>query len=252
MSYEMEGALCVMVQVEEPFEEPSAAYKKEPSAAFREPSAAFKKEPSASIRRPSRTLHEASCSLRELTDEQLMVRITRNDQEAFACLLRRHLDSIHGYLTRFTGSPADADDLAQETFLRVWQKAHTFKPGRVKFTTWLHRIAHNLSVDEFRKRRAADDTELAQLPDERSDQFLHHANRETHANLTRSIGTLPEAQRCALMLCQVQGFSNQDAAVVLDVSLHALESLLARARRTLKAALFAGSTSKGDANERSR
>ncbi len=260
MSYEMEGALCVMVQVEEAFEEPSAASKKEPSAAFKkessavsykEPSAAYK-EPSAISRRPSRTLHKASCSLRELTDEQLMVRITRNDQEAFACLLRRHLDSIHGYLTRFTGSPADADDLAQETFLRVWQKAHTFKFGRVKFTTWLHRIAHNLSVDEFRKRHAADDTEVAQLPDERSDQFLHHANHETHAKLTHSIGTLPEAQRCALMLCQVQGFSNQDAAVVLDVSLHALESLLARARRTLKAALFAGSTSKGDANERSR
>ncbi|MCZ6855249.1 MAG: sigma-70 family RNA polymerase sigma factor [Gammaproteobacteria bacterium] len=190
--------------------------------------------------------------MRELTDEQLMVCITRNDQEAFACLLGRHLDSIHRYLSRITGSQADADDLAQETFIRVWQKAHTFKPGRVKFTTWLHRIAHNLSIDEFRKRRVSDETEVAELADERSDQFQHHANRETLALLTQAIGTLPEAQRCALMLCQVQGFSNQDAAVVLDVSLHALESLLARARRTLKATLYEGDAFLGEANERSR
>ena len=165
-SFGMEGALCAMAQAEG----------------------------------ASAALGAASQPLRELTDEQLMVRVTRNDQEAFACLLRRHLDSIHGYLVRFTGSPADADDLSQETFIRIWQKAHTFKPGRVKFTTWLHRIAHNLSVDEFRKRRMIGETEVTQLVDEKSDQLLYHANRETRDNLIQAIGSLPESQRCALVL----------------------------------------------------
>ena len=84
MSYEMEGALCVMVQVEEAFEEPSAASKKEPSAADKEPSAisykepsAADREPSASSRRPSRTLHKASCSLRELTDDQCQFNVPK-------------------------------------------------------------------------------------------------------------------------------------------------------------------------------
>ncbi len=230
----MEGALCAKAQAEEP-----SATLQEPSATLQEPSATLQ-EPSANLQEPSATTQGPSPRLRELTDEQLMVRVTRNDQEAFACLLRRHLDSIHGYLIRFTGSSADADDLAQETFIRVWLKAHTFKPGRVKFTTWLHRIAHNLSVDEFRKRRASDEIEVAELVDEKSDQFLHHVNRETQDKLKHAIGTLPETQRCALVLCQVQGFSNQDAATVLGVSLHALESLLARARRTLKATLIEG------------
>ena len=64
--------------------------------------------------------------------------------------------------------------------------------------------------------------------------------------LEQALGTLPEAQRCALVLCQVQGFSNQDAATVLNVSVHALESLLARARKTLKATLFEGGVWEGD------
>ncbi len=214
MSYEMVCALSVMAQVEEAASPP--------------------------LQEASPVIREASLPLRELTDEQLMIRVTRNDQEAFTCLLRRHLDPIHGYLLRFTGSPADADDLAQETFIRVWQKAHTFKPGRVKFTTWLHRIAHNLTIDEFRKRRVSDDTEVSELADEQSDQFLQHANRETEERLNQAIGALPESQRCALVLCQVQGLSNQEAATVLDVSLHALESLLARARRKLRTTLLEG------------
>lgn len=175
----------------------------------------------------------------ELSDDQLMARVTRRDQEAFACLLDRHLNAVHGYLYRLTGSRADADDLSQDTFLRVWRKAGTFKPGRVKLTTWLHRIAHNLCVDEFRKRR--NDSHIETNPDELcADGAAQITQLEVRENVERLhivLQGLPENQRCALVLCQIQGFSNLEAAKILGINVRALESLLARARRRLKAEL---------------
>lgn len=173
-------------------------------------------------------------TLGEPSDEQLMERVCEHDEEAFACLLARHLNAVHGYLYRLTGSPADADDLSQDTFLRVWQKASTFKPGQVRLTTWLHRIAHNLCIDQFRRQRSAMDVELQDLADESADQVSAHADRESLAHLNAVLLALPEGQRSALVLCQIQGFSNLEAAEILGVSVRALESLLARARRRLK------------------
>ncbi len=169
-----------------------------------------------------------------LSDERLIARIRKHDQEAFSCLLHRHLNAVHGYLFRLTGSRADADDLAQETFLRVWQKAATFKPGRVKLATWLHRIAHNLCIDEFRKQRKRADVVLEDIADTTADQATRHARSETLEHLNKELMALPEAQRCALALCPIQGFSNSQAADILGVSVSALESLLARGRRQLK------------------
>jgi len=170
----------------------------------------------------------------ELSDEQLMAQICKHDEEAFTCLLGRHLNPVHAYLYRLTGSRADAEDLAQDTFLRVWRKASSFRPGGVKLATWLHRIAHNLCVDEFRKRRARVVLNL----DELSEEPNHPAPREEECEnlelLNVALMGLPESQRSALVLCQIQDFSNQEAADILGVSVSALESLLARARRRLK------------------
>jgi RNA polymerase sigma-70 factor (ECF subfamily) len=172
----------------------------------------------------------------ELSDEQLISRIRRRDQAAFACYLGRHLDTVHGYLYRLTGSRADADDLSQDTFLRVWRKAATYKPGRVKPSTWLHRIAHNLCVDQFRKRARAS-TETYATADESAPPPADLEARQAIERLNTAMHDLPESQRSALLLCQVQGFSNLEAASILGISVRALESLLARARRTLKAEL---------------
>jgi len=175
----------------------------------------------------------------ELSDEQLMARITRQDEEAFACLLGRHLNAVHGYLYRLTGSRADADDLSQDTFLRVWRKARTFKPGQVKLATWLYRIAHNLCVDEFRKRGHGEvaEPDFDALPGESASQSGQLAARQSVERLNAALQVLPENQRCALVLCQIQGFSNLEAAAILGINVRALESLLARGRRRLRAEL---------------
>jgi RNA polymerase sigma-70 factor, ECF subfamily len=163
-----------------------------------------------------------------------MQRVRDRDQVAFGLLLERHLPAIHGYLVRMTGSPADADELAQETFLRLWTRAASYRPGAAKLTTWLHRIAHNLCVDERRKVRPEVLDEPALIADQAPGPDRHHEARETAARLTRAIGELPVAQRAALLLAQVQGLSNGEIAEILNLSVRAVESLQARARGTLR------------------
>ena len=163
--------------------------------------------------------------------------VQTGDQQAYTRLLDRHLDRVHAYIFRMTNNRADAEDIAQETFLRVWHRARTFKPGRVRFTTWLHRIAHNLCVDAFRKRRDTVDTEVDAMADGAPTADELSAAEERRRAVHAGIASLPERQRSALVLCQLQGRSNREAAEIIGVSVHALESLIARARRTLKTRL---------------
>ncbi len=172
-------------------------------------------------------------------EEALLLAVASGDTRAFEALLSRYLDRIHGYLLRLTGVAADAEDLAQETFLRVWRKAGSFEPGRVKVSTWLHTIAHNLAIDSFRRRRETLLEHLPEAADELADPARQFDGKETTALLEAALAELPENQRAAVLLCQVQGFSNAEAAEVLGVGLRALESLLARARRRLRSALAA-------------
>ena len=166
--------------------------------------------------------------------------VRRRDERAFQALVTRHVDAVHGYLLRMTGNPQEAEDLTQETFLRVWQKAGTYRPGRVRVSTWLHRIAHNLCVDALRRKREVP-TATGVLPEQADDRAApedERAAREQTERLLAAVDRLPHAQRSALLLCHVQGFSNAEAATIMNVGVRALESLLARARRTLRSALF--------------
>jgi len=172
-------------------------------------------------------------------DDALLVATARGDQRAFAALVERHADAIHAYVFRMTGSRADAEDFTQETFLRLWRKAGSYQPGRVKVSTWLHTIAHNLTVDALRRPRAvagslAEDDDTAAHG---TGPFEVHAAREMLDRVERALSGLPAQQRAALLLCRVQGFSNAEVAEILGSSVRAVESLLARARRALRQAL---------------
>lgn len=173
-----------------------------------------------------------------MQDEELIARVGgQRDHEAFTQLLDRHLGALTGFLARLSGNPADAEDLAQETFTRVWQHAGRFEQGRVKFTTWLYRIGRNLSIDAHRKHRETTGIEALELEDERAPLDAQLDAEGTARAVRATIESLPERQRTALLLCHYQGMSNIMAAEVLDVSVEALESLLARARRRLRTEL---------------
>lgn len=168
-------------------------------------------------------------------EAELVQRVAEGDREAFRHLVERHQMSLVAYAQRTLGERSAAEDTVQEAFLRLWTRAGDFRPEKARLTTWLHNITHNLCVDAFRRgarldyRDTAED-ELGSSPGA-TDVSIHD---QEHARLRAAIGDLPERQRSALLLCHYQGFSNRDAAQVLDVSVDALESLLARARRTLK------------------
>src|SRR5262249_20589347 len=125
-------------------------------------------------------------------------------------------------------------DVAQEVFLRVWTHAARWQPGAAKFETWLHRVAINLCYDQLRKKRPANIETIPEpvdpAPGPAGTLFLSQLGAAVDA----ALNALPERQKEAIVLCHHQGLSNIDAADVMNVSVEALESLLARGRRTLK------------------
>lgn len=168
----------------------------------------------------------------DLDDVELMQRAAGGDAPAYRELSDRYLAQILRYTTRVLGDESEAEDVAQETFLRMWKQADRWQPN-AKLTTWLHRIAHNLCIDHFRKKR----------PDPSEGLDRHSAGDRPSGLLERkrlasevqaALDALPERQRAAMVLSHYQGMSNPEAAEVLEVSVEAVESLLSRARRALR------------------
>ncbi len=165
-----------------------------------------------------------------------MAQVMLGSESAFELLAQRHLNPLHAFLVRQGGNAADADELTQETFLKLWRDARRFDSARGKLRPWLYRLARNLLIDRQRKRQpdSVEDIEAIAPAAALNGQAIHSAEpQDRAATLNRLIGTLPARQREALSLVFLQGFSQRDAATVMGVRREALESLLARGRRTL-------------------
>lgn len=174
---------------------------------------------------------------RYLEDEALMERIARGDAGAFRELTSTHLGAIVTFLTRLLNNQAEAEEVAQETFLRVWQNAGSYQP-KAKLSTWMHTIARNIAIDRLRKKSRSEeafqiDDELDEAPASgRPSRLL--AAKQQQASVQSALLQLPERQRAAIVLCHEQGLSNPEIAEILETSVEATESLLARARRRLR------------------
>ncbi|PQA87365.1 RNA polymerase sigma factor [Hyphococcus luteus] len=174
----------------------------------------------------------------EDSDEALVRRAGAGDRTAAARLVERHTQMIYAACYRMLGSKPAAEDAAQETFLRLWRNAAKWKPQGAKFQTWLYRVAMNYCLDQLRKKKREAPEEAAPEtadPADRQDQTVFAAERRFA--IDAALEKLPERQRLAITLCHYQELSNIEAAEIMEISVDALESLLARGRRALKESL---------------
>lgn len=162
----------------------------------------------------------------EASDEALMGRAQDGDREAFAVLYTRHRPAVTAFLIRFTGSPVLAEDLAQESFLRLWEARGRFDRRR-KFKVWLYVAAKNLALNALKVRREQS------LPDE-----LPEAVTQRPSVLVEAVGealqALPEPQRLVLVLTVYEQFSHKEAAEALGCTEVSARVLAFRARQALK------------------
>ena len=170
------------------------------------------------------------------SDEALMLRVASGDERAFHELAPRYASRAAGLARRICGSSADAEEIVQEAFLRVWISAPRWRP-EAAFRTWFYRIVFNLALNRKRRAPFAPLEAAGDPPDPapRADAAMERKERDRR--IADAIAALPARQRNAIGLTYGDGLSNAEAAIVLGTSVSALETLLVRARRTLRAKL---------------
>jgi RNA polymerase sigma-70 factor (ECF subfamily) len=168
------------------------------------------------------------------SDEELLDRLAANDETAFRCLVERHIDRAFGIALRLLGSRADAEDVVQDTMLKVWTHRGQWEHGRAKFSTWLYRVVTNRCIDLHRRPRTDNVDAVPEPVDIKPDAFSTMQRDEVAKLLETAMQRLPEQQRVAVILSYHENMSNGDIAEVLNTTVSAVESLLKRGRQQLR------------------
>jgi len=164
------------------------------------------------------------------SDEDLMAAVASGDETALTALIDRYAASVHAYLLRYSNSREDADDLLQETWMRVARSARSFDTAR-RFRSWIYGIATNLARDLFRRRMTRDRAlrTLSMAP-----PATPSADSADRGELRERIAELPENMRAALLLRYYEGMSEAEMAEVLNVPRGTVKSRLHAALRRLR------------------
>ncbi|NUP99804.1 MAG: sigma-70 family RNA polymerase sigma factor [Armatimonadetes bacterium] len=181
----------------------------------------------------------------ESYETRLVLRCQRGDREAFNELVERYQSKVYNLALRLLGDPDEALDVAQEAFLRVFRGINRFHGGSA-LTTWIYRIVHNLCLDEMKKKRrrpqlAADPTDtdeggdslLDRLPDETDEPQSQMLTDERQRAVRAAIARLKPHHRDVLVLYDLEGFSYNEMAEMLNTSVGTIKSRLNRARLAL-------------------
>ncbi len=168
-------------------------------------------------------------------DARLVAAARRGDAPAFAALVDAHQQAVRGFLRRYAGHWADADDIAQETFVTAWAKLHRFE-GRSSLRSWLCGIGYRIARDA-RRAHARAGVRNADWLEAKSDAAAPRPPAEDLIALADAMAALPDPERAAVALCLGEGFSHSEAAAILQLPLGTVKSHVLRGRARLLQAL---------------
>jgi len=171
------------------------------------------------------------------SDEALVLRYGAGEPSAARVLTQRLAPGIHRLAARMLGDTAEAEDVTQETMLRLWRAAPGWRSGAARVSTWTYRVAANLAIDRLRRRRTAPLAEADEVPDGQPGVEAALIAADRAEALQTALLALPERQRQAVILRHLEGLANPEIAEIMELSVEAVESLSARGRRALQALL---------------
>ncbi len=166
-------------------------------------------------------------------DAALMGRVAAGDPAAARAVVDRHLPGLVAFAWRMVGDGSAAEDVAQDAMLKLWRQAPRWKP-KAQIGTWLRRVAYNRCIDLHRRARPGDDIAALALEDPAPGPARNLLAAEVSAIVRSAMADLPERQRAAIAMVHFDGMNNGETAAALEVSVEAVESLLARGRRGLR------------------
>lgn len=179
-------------------------------------------------------------TLAEVSDEALVVLYANGDPDAARLLMQRLLPRVLSYAARMVSDRAEAEDVAQDSMMRLWKIAPDWRQGEAKVTTWLYRVVTNLCTDRLRarqRRRAVALDDGPEMPDGAVSALSGMIAQQRLDALQAALDTLPDRQRQAVVLRHIEGWGNPEIALVMEIGVEAVESLTARGKRALAAAL---------------
>lgn len=176
-------------------------------------------------------------TIEELSDGALLVMFANGDRDAARVLTLRLTPGVFNHALRLLDDRAEAEDVAQEAMLRLWRIAPDWQQDQAKVTTWLYRVVANLCMDRLRKARPVALDALNEPMDDASGPVEQMQDQVRTQALQRALNDLPDRQRQAVVLRNIEGLSNPEIAEIMEISVEAVESLNARGRRSLAALL---------------
>jgi len=174
-----------------------------------------------------------------LSDEALLVLFANGDKAAARALTIRLTPRVLAHAQRLLGNRAEAEDVAQEAMLRLWQAAPGWRAEGAKVSTWIYTVTRNLCTDRARRRgrgggAAVPLEAVAEPPDPAPGAEARLSESARQDALQAALADLPDRQREAVVLRHLEGLSNPEIAAIMDIGVEAVESLTARGRRALK------------------
>ncbi len=172
-------------------------------------------------------------SWRDAPDDAVLLAYANGDEEAARVLSLRLVPRVLAQATRMLADQAEAEDVAQEAMMKLWEIAAGWRQGEAQVSTWLYRVVANLCTDRLRKRRGVSLDQIAEPTDPQMSATAQMQETSRLTALANALAQLPDRQAQAVSLRHLEGLTNPEIAQIMDISVRSVESLTARGKKAL-------------------